>query len=221
MGTPVPDDADVIAIVLAGGAGRRLGCDLVGSDGKAGLLLANRTFLDAITATLATCVARIIVVAAPGRPLPEVGVPVEVVRDSTPGAGPLAGLRDGLIQARSGGRRVEFVVVVSCDVPLLEPAVVRLLLDRLAATGSQWVVPVVHGHPQVLVSALRPSLRAAIERHLAAGRRDLRGLLDELRQADPDSVALLDEAAVAAVDPGRRSFLDVDTPADLEAARRP
>jgi hypothetical protein len=34
-------------------------------------------------------------------------------------------------------------------------------------------------------------------------------------------VDLLDEAEVAAVDSGCRSFLDVDTPADLEAVRRP
>ena len=221
MGMPVPGDEDATAIVLAGGKARRLGGDLVGADGKAGLLLDGRTFLDAITAMLSGCVGRIIVVAAPGHPLPRVDAAIEIVRDSTPGAGPLAGLRDGLIHASAVGRRVEAVVVVSCDVPLLQPAVVRLLLDRLAATGGQWVVPVVHGHPQVLVSALRPALLATIERHLAAGRRDLRGLLEELRHADPAAVVLLDEIEVAAVDSGCRSFLDVDTPADLEAVRRP
>jgi molybdopterin-guanine dinucleotide biosynthesis protein A len=221
MSRPVPRDPNTIAIVLAGGAARRLVGDLVGSAGKAGLLLGGRTFLEMISATLADCVARLIVVAAPGQPLPEVGVPLEVVYDSTPGAGPLAGIRDGLSHACRVDTSPEAVVVVSCDVPLLQPAVVRLLLDRLAAPGVQWVVPVVHGHPQVLVSALRPALLAMIERHLAAGRRDLRGLLDELRRVDPAAVDLLDEAEVAAVDSGCRSFLDVDTPADLEAVRRP
>lgn len=221
MSRPVPRDPNAVALVLAGGAARRLGADLVGSDGKAGLLLGGHTFLEVITATLSSCVARVVVVAAPGQPLPEVGGAIEIVHDSTPGAGPLAGIRDGLAHACRIDTPPEAVVVVSCDVPLLRPAVVRLLIERLAATGGQWVVPVVHGHPQVLVSALRPTLLAAIERHLAAGRRDLRGLLDELRRVDPAAVALLDEVEVAAVDSGCRSFLDVDTPADLEAVRRP
>ena len=109
------------------------------------------------------------------------------------------------------------MVVASCDVPLLAPAVVRLLLDRLAASSARWVVPVVSGHPQVLVSAIAPELLGAIERHLAAGRRDLRGLLDELRRADPAAVAVLTEVEVAVADPDCLSLMDVDTPADLEA----
>lgn len=219
MSKPSPRDPDAIAIVLAGGAARRLGADRVGPDGKAGLLLAGRTFLDVITATCAACVARVIVVAAPGQSLPDVGVPIEVVRDSTPGAGPLAGIRDGLAHGCAGGSLPKSVVVVSCDAPLLQPAVVRLLLDRLASARALWVVPVVHGHPQVLLSALRPALLGPIERHLAAGRRDVRGLLDQFRRAEPAAIALLEEVEMAAIDPGCRSFLDVDTPADLEALR--
>ena len=205
------------AIVLAGGAARRMGAGLVGAEGKAGLLLAGRTFLDVITATLATSVTRMIVVAAPGQLLPPVAVPLEIVRDSTPGAGPLAGIRDGLDHALAAGQPPQAVLLVSCDVPLLAPAVVRLLLDRLAASSARWVVPVVHGHPQVLVSAISPALLAPIERHLAAGRRDLRGLLDELQRADPAAVAVVTEAEVAATDPDGLSFVDVDTPGDLEA----
>ena len=205
------------AIVLAGGAARRLGAGLVGAEGKAGLRLAGRTFLDAVTTAVSTRVGRVIVVAAPEQPLPPVAVPIEVVRDSTPGAGPLAGIRDGLAHALATGQPPRAVVVASCDVPLLAPAVVRLLLDRLAASSARWVVPVVSGHPQLLVSAIAPELLGAIERHLAAGRRDLRGLLDELRRADPAAVAVLTEVEVAVADPDCLSFMDVDTPADLGA----
>ena len=216
---PHTECADYTAIVLAGGAARRLGAGLVGAEGKAGLLLSGRTFLDAVTTTLATNVGRVIVVAAPGQPLPPVAVPVEIVRDSTPGAGPLAGIRDGLVHALAG-RPVQAVLVASCDVPLLAPAVIQRLLDRLAASSARWVVPVVDGHPQVLVSAMSPDLLGPIERHLAAGRRDLRGLLDDLRQAEPEDVVVVTEAEVAAADPDCLSFMDVDTPADLEAVRR-
>lgn len=196
-----------------------MGAGLVGADGKAGLRIAGRTFLDAVTAAVAPCVARVIVVAAPEQPLPPVQVPIDVVRDATPGAGPLAGIRDGLAHALAAGPAPEGLLVVSCDVPLLEPGVARLLLERLATPEARWVVPVVHGHPQVLVSAVSPLLFGAIERHLAAGRRDLRGLLDDLRRSDPPAIVHVTEAEVAAVDPDGLSFTDVDTPADLEAVR--
>ena len=140
---PHTECADYAAIVLAGGAARRLGADLVGAEGKAGLLLSGRTFLDAVTTTLATKVTRVIVVAAPGQPLPPVAMPIEIVRDSTPGVGPLAAIRDGLVHALATGRPPQAVLVASCDVPLLAPAIVRLLLDRLAASSARWVVPVV------------------------------------------------------------------------------
>jgi molybdopterin-guanine dinucleotide biosynthesis protein A len=207
------------AIVLAGGAARRMGAGLVGAEGKAGLRLAGRTFLDAVTSAVSTRVGRVIVVAAPEQPLPSVAVPIEIVRDSTPGAGPLAGIRDGLAHLLAVGQPPQAVLVASCDVPLLAPAVVRLLLDRMAASSARWVVPVVSGYPQVLVSAIAPELLGAIERHLAAGRRDLRGLLDEQRWADPAAVAVVTEAEVAAADPDCLSFMDVDTPADLEAVQ--
>jgi hypothetical protein len=64
---------------------------------------------------------------------------------------------------------------------------------------------------------MSPGLLGPIERHLATGRRDLRGLLADLRQADPDAVAVVTEAEVAAIDPECLSFMDVDTPADLAA----
>jgi molybdopterin-guanine dinucleotide biosynthesis protein A len=208
------------AIVLAGGAARRMGAGLVGAEGKAGLLLAGRTFLDAVTTAVATSVARVIVVAAPSQPLPRVAVPIEIVRDSTPGAGPLAGIRDGLVHARAVGQPPQAVLVVSCDAPLLAPAVVRLLLDRLAGSSARWVVPLVQGHPQVLVSTISPDLLAPIERRLAAGHRDPRGLLDDLRRADPAAVAVVTAAEMAVADPHGLSFMDVDTPADLEALHR-
>jgi len=71
----------------------------------------------------------------------------------------------------------------------------------------------------VLVSAVRGDLLPAIERHLATGRRDLKGLLGTVAHADPTAVLRLDPAAVARVDPDLDSFRDIDTPDDLAALR--
>ena len=122
-------------------------------------------------------------------------------------------------QAR-GQQPPALAVVVSCDVPLVRRAVLRILIDRARASGAAWTLPLVGGHRQVLVSVVRSDLVGRIESWLATGRRDLRGLVDDLTAADPAAVAIVPEAEIAAVDPRLESFLDVDTPADYDRVRR-
>lgn len=199
-----------VAIILAGGAGTRLG-----GLPKPLLELAGETFLTRVIRAVAPAVGEIVVVAAAGQDLGaplQPAVPVRVIRDSAAAAGPLAALADGL-RAVADSRPAQ-AFVASCDVPRLSTAVVRLVLDSLAASpAADWAVPEVGGHPQVLVSALAPRMLGAIDSHLAAGRRDLRGLLARV------AVRTIDEASLRRVDPGLESFRDVDTPNDLAEIR--
>ncbi len=237
-----------VGIVLAGGASRRMqAAGMTGVTGmtgmnawsdKATLTLAGQTFVERVCLAVATEVAEVIVVAAPLQELPSLPSGVIVVRDSLPGAGPLAGIADGMgcvleARRRAGQTPPEVAVIVSCDVPLLRPAVVRLLCEALgcaegARAGQQtspkahsardtplWVVPVVGGYRQVLVSALRPELLATIQAYLGSGRCDPRGLLEQIHAADPGAVRFLCEPEIAAVDPDGDSFCDVDTWADF------
>jgi molybdopterin-guanine dinucleotide biosynthesis protein A len=155
---------------------------------------------------------RIVVVAAPGQELPSLPSAVEVVRDSAPDTGPLAGIADGL---RAVGDAAA-VLVVSCDVPLVSPEVLRFLRERLLSGAGMplWVVPEVGGHLQVLVSAMRPEVLGEIEAHLAAGRRGPRSLLESLAKAG--RAIVIPEERFRPVDPGLQSFRDLDTPRDLE-----
>jgi molybdopterin-guanine dinucleotide biosynthesis protein A len=94
--------------------------------------------------------------------------------------------------------------------------VLRLLVRRLEEPGAWWVVPEIDGEPQVLCSAFAPAAVAAlVEARLAAGARDVRGLL----AAAAGHVVRIGAAEIAAVDPGLESFLDVDTPEDLDRLR--
>ena len=54
-------------------------------------------------------------------------LPVEFAEDETPDEGPLAGIRTGLAAADA-----PYAVVVSCDVPFVDPALVAHLFDRAA-----------------------------------------------------------------------------------------
>ena len=209
-----------VGILLAGGGSTRLGSTAAATGGgKALLTFQGQTFVERVACAVAADVVRTIVVAAPGQPLPPLGH-ASIVRDSTPGAGPLAGIRDGLRAALSGGQDAAApprrAVVASCDVPLLCQGVVRLLIDSAVGSDAVWTLPFVHGHRQVLLSVMRVDLLPRIEAWLATGRRDLRGLLCEIDREDPRSVCEVTEQACRAVDPELASFADVDTPADLE-----
>ncbi|MEU0404711.1 NTP transferase domain-containing protein [Streptomyces sp. NPDC006197] len=145
------------AVVLAGGAARRLG----GSD-KPGIRVGGRTLLDRV---LAACpdAGRTVVVAAP-RPTAR---PVRWTREEPPGGGPLAALDAGV---RETGADV--LLVLSADLPFLDGATVRRLLDALdAAPGAEAALLTdAEGRDQPLVAAYR---RAPLLRELAliTGRR--------------------------------------------------
>jgi len=203
--------ADVIAIVPAGGRSRRLG-PLVGPGGKAALDLGGRSLLERVCGVLAAEAGRVIVVAAAAQPLPRLPRGIEVIVDRRPEAGPLAAIHDGLVHAGGGAR---LAVVASCDLPGLRPAVVRLVVEAAREPRVRWAVPLVGGHPQVLVSALHVDLEPLVAAALTAGERSPRAVLARLAAADPASVRSIDERALTAVDPGLVSFADVDTPEDL------
>jgi molybdopterin-guanine dinucleotide biosynthesis protein A len=220
-----------VGIVLAGGGSTRLASVAAAGGGKALLTFQGKTFLEHVVGSVAAETDRTIVVAAAGQMLPALDR-VQIVRDSTPGAGPLAGIRDGLRAAvavehalpagRAGHAShaaappARLAFVTSCDVPLLRREVVRLLIDVAAASDAVWTIPIVHGHGQVLVSVMRVEVLPQIEAWLATGRRDLRGLCMEMARNDPRSVREVTEEACKAVDPTLESFDDIDTPEDFQ-----
>ena len=61
---------DTVGIVLAGGGSTRLASVAVAGGGKASFMFQGRTFLEHVIAAVATEVDDMIVVAAPGQPLP-------------------------------------------------------------------------------------------------------------------------------------------------------
>lgn len=188
------------AVVLAGGASRRMGRD------KASLPLGRSTLLGTVLERLAPWAGDLLVVARPGQALPALPEGVRVVHDRAPGEGPLAGLAEGLRAARH-----EVVLVSACDTPLLVPAVLELLLARLGSGPA--AVAVAGGVLQPMASVLRREVLAVAERLLAEGRRRPLDLLAAVQAVE------VPEDHLRAVDPGLQHLHNVNTPADLDAAR--
>jgi len=203
---PVTQSFPTTAVVLAGGASRRMGTDkrLVDVDGSPML----QRVIDALVDGT-----EILVVTDPARPLPRdrfTDPRIRHVADIRPGEGPLAGLEAGLTAARA-----DTVLVVAADMPWLEPAILRLLVARLAAApGTDLACLVTDRGPQPVPMACRraPTL-ARVTRLLDSGERRLRAILDH------HAVTMIEELDWRPADRSGRSLRDVDTPADLVGTR--
>jgi len=125
---------------------------------------------------------------------------VVIVRDRTSDAGPVAGLVAGLHACAS-----ELAVAVGCDMPFLDPLLLRWLVAQ--AEGADAVIPVVDERPQYLHAIYRVSARGAIDRLLAGGARSLRAI-----------AAGLQTRYVTPPAGSARSFTNVNTPAELRRA---
>ncbi len=198
---------DCTALILAGGDSRRMGQD------KAALVLDGKTLLAHVTDTMQKLFPKVIISVRQLR----TNVDVPQVRDEMEASGPLAGLIAGLAQADT-----PWVFAVACDMPFVTVKVVEKLAELrgqpllLQGGGNQVqaVVPIVDGHPQPLAAFYAVSAREAMRASLAAGDRSLRGMLNKL------DVRYVSEAELRECDPQLRSFFDLDTPQDYQAAKK-
>ncbi|HEY2950451.1 MAG TPA: NTP transferase domain-containing protein [Micromonosporaceae bacterium] len=194
------------AIVLAGGAGRRLG-----GPGKPALPVAGRPMLERVLAAVAAAAPRVVVGSAGPGGWADLPPDVAAVREDPPGGGPAAATGAGL--ALVGPETAE-VAVLAADLPLLTAGAIGVLRRRLAEStvdGALYVDDT--GRAQTLCGVWRPgALRTAVRR-MEAGRGGLSGA---------SMAALLDGLRVAGVSwtrPSPPPWFDCDTDADLRRAQ--
>ena len=197
-------------IVLAGGRSSRMGTP------KADLEWHGSTLLRRTAAILARVTeGPVVVVRAPGQDLPALPPGTEVVDDPREGLGPVQGLATGLAALRG---RAEIAFVSSTDMPFLHPAFVRRVL-RAAQEGADVALPVARGYPQPLAAAYRTALAAVAERLVAEQRLRPAFLFEQCAVTRLDEAALRADPVLAALDPGLDSVVNVNSPADYQAAR--
>lgn len=187
-----PDDPPVLGAVLAGGEGRRFGRP------KAGATLAGVPMVRRAVDILRSVASEVVV--SSSVPVPDVDVPV--VPDRIPGVGPLAGLEAALREASTRG--FEAVLVLACDLPLVEPALLKRLVAR--SIGQSAVAPTrAGGGVEPLCAVYRTEVLKAVARRLGGPDRSLHGLF-----RDVGGLAIPWDELEA--DPGM--LMNVNTPAD-------
>lgn len=156
----------------------------------------------------------VVVVRAPGQPLPTLPAGVEVRDDPHEGYGPLQGLAVGL-HALQGAAGVAFCC--STDLPFLHPAFVRRVVEALGDEHDV-VLPMARGHRQPLAAAYRPALAELIDELLADGMRKPAFVFDRCRVLRLEDDDLLADRRLAAADPSLESVVNLNEPPDYEQA---
>jgi molybdenum cofactor guanylyltransferase len=191
----------VAGIVLCGGMSTRMGTS------KAMLSFGNETMLQRVVRLLQTVVSPIVLVAAGEQTLPPLPEGVIITRDEREKLGPLEGIRAGLAALSES---IEAAYVTSCDVPLMEPAFVRRMIELLGDDDISLVE--IDGFPHPLSAVYRRTALPHAESLLAQDKRRPIFLCDLMRtrRVKPDEVA--------DVDPRLRTLRNLNTKEDYLAA---
>jgi molybdopterin-guanine dinucleotide biosynthesis protein A len=208
---PAYDEHVVVCagVVLAGGRSSRMGTSKAALEWHGSTLLRRTTGIVARAAD-----GPVVVVRAPGQALPDLPRSIEVAEDPREGKGPVQGIAAGLAALRG---RADVAFVCSTDMPFLHPAFVTRVLRALG--DSDVALPVARGYRQPLAAAYRVSLADLAERLVAEERLRPAFLFDECAVEQLDDETLRKDPLLAALDPDLDSVVNINTPADYQAAR--
>ena len=101
-------------------------------------------------------------------------------------------------------------LVVACDMPFLDRRLLRHILGQRGDYDA--VVPVLDGRPEPTHAAYSKACLSPMERRLRARELKIAGFFDDVR------VRSVPETEVDEIDPDHLSFLNVNTPDDLQRA---
>ncbi|MDT5095320.1 MAG: molybdenum cofactor guanylyltransferase [Mycobacterium sp.] len=172
--TPLADERSreehLAAVVLAGGASRRMGRD------KATLPYLGGTLLNYVVKVVEQRCAPIFVIAAPGQSVPSVDA--EILRDDVRGVGPLVATGRGLRAAADAGATWAFVCAV--DMPFLDPVLIDVLVESAKTLISADVVLPWDGRDHFLAGLYRTSLVGHVSDLVDAGERSMAALVNSV-----------------------------------------
>lgn len=195
--------ADMTGVLVAGGQSRRMGRD------KRFLELGGQSLLQRTLSVLQSLFPEVLIALA--EPLPQLaqGQGYRVVLDLIPNCATLGGLYTGLASAGHPN-----VLAVGCDMPFLNPEVIR----RLAGLGAKAdvVMPRLTTGLQPMLAVYSKACLPHLERMARAGQLKVQDLV----KAPGLTVQQIPEKDFLDVDPQLLSFFNINTPADLEFARK-
>ena len=195
-----------VGLILAGGAGRRIGGE------KHLRQLAGRPLLDHVLARLQPQVASLAVAVGAG-PVPALPPGITPLFDPfDQPQGPLAGLLSGLQWMNAEHPKATFLTMAPVDTPLLPLTLVDQLAPALESADA--AIAASAGRATPVVGLFRPCLEGRLREFL--GTDPGRAISDFLSGVSVREVEVTADPELAAI--GADPLLNINTPADLEAA---
>lgn len=196
-GIPVLHRSGITGAILAGGRSARMGTD------KALLELQGQRLIERVHQRLAGLFATTLLVTNNPEQYSFLACPA--VADRYPGEGSLAGIHAALHHAPT-----DLVFVVACDMPFLDRDLVRHICGL--EEGYDAVVPESPEGSEPLHALYRTSCLPVMERMLDNGEKRIRDLIGRVNSR------ILPWEELARFPGARRSFLNLNTPAEFAAA---
>jgi molybdopterin-guanine dinucleotide biosynthesis protein A len=182
--------------ILAGGQSKRMGQD------KAFLEVGGRLVIERVKAQVESLTDDLFISANSPEKYAYLGLPV--IPDIYPDKAALGGLYSVVYAARHN-----HVLVVACDMPFLNVALLHHLID-LAPTADA-IVPLINPpQPETLHAIYSKNCLPAIEQRLLANQLRMIGFYDDV------SVRYVEADEIARFDPEFHSFLNMNTPQDWQ-----
>ena len=192
------ETGELSGVILAGGKSRRMGRD------KSHLILGGETLVARAARTLSALSDDVVVVANTLEPRGNLAA--RLTGDVIAGGGALSGIHAGLAAARH-----EFALVVACDMPFLNLALLRHMASL--APGHDAVVPHWQGESEPLHAIYSRQCITVIEPVLRRGGGRIVELYATIR------VRYLEMEEIARFDPEGLSFFNINSPDDWERAQ--
>jgi len=145
------------------------------------------------------------------RPEEYVHLGLPMFSDVIPDKGSLGGIYTAIHSSRN-----DFTLVLACDMPLVNPSLLRYMIAVSSEDSGPYdvIVPRVEGHPQGLHAIYGKSCLDPIRECIDADRLKVIGFYDRVR------VRYLDAPEYARFDPQGLSFQNINTPDELRAAQQ-
>jgi molybdopterin-guanine dinucleotide biosynthesis protein A len=192
------DPLPVTGVVLAGGRSLRVGRD------KALLELGGKPLIAIVADRMASVCQEVIIASGPTVRYADLGF--SVVTDRYSDVGALAGLHAGLKAASH-----EVALVVGCDMPFLNPRLLRAFVEWVE--GFDAAIFKQGENVEPLHAAYRRTCLEPIEAAIRAGQRRIISFFPRVR------VRHVTPEEVRQIDPDLRSFRNVNTPEEWQAAQ--
>ncbi len=215
----MPGQSNITGIVLGGGRSRRLGLD----QSKLLIHIGGKLVLARVADTLKMVCSELVLVVRPDQEddVPDLGIALNmhVVSDTSPYKGPLAGIHAGLAASTT-----PLSFVVAGDHPFISRNLVTAMAAAATADGIDNPSAVIPRSDGILnpLHAIYPREQwlPYLAHAMSEGESSPRRVIEKAAAAEYPPVTIFTEEDLEKADPRRISLMDIDTPENLNEARK-